>query len=146
MTYEIMFYGGIIGALITLPIAIVLFVKLQIVQALEDLTGFRLTKNNRSRKKSFLLDTSGTLQSTSSEIQIKRNKASQQVASSVEKDSLNELGSTTLLHDETEETTVLEDEGTTILTGDETTLLKDESTSNFVIEKEIIVVHSSKMI
>ncbi|QGH34103.1 hypothetical protein GI584_08750 [Gracilibacillus salitolerans] len=49
VTYRIMLYGGIVGALITLSIAIWLFIKLDIRHVLEDLTGIRLGKNRRKQ-------------------------------------------------------------------------------------------------
>jgi len=47
MEYQIMFYGGLAGAIISLGISIVVFLKLNISEAIEDLTGYRF----RSRLK-----------------------------------------------------------------------------------------------
>jgi len=44
MGYQIMFYVGIAGALLTLIISIIVFIRLNISEVIEDLTGFSLHK------------------------------------------------------------------------------------------------------
>src|SRR5690625_260780 len=47
VTYKIMLYGGIVGAIVTLSIAIWLFIRLDIADVLQDLTGLRVKKQKR---------------------------------------------------------------------------------------------------
>ena len=49
LTYQIMLYGGIVGAIVTLSIAIWLFIKLDIADVIQDLTGIRVKKQKRNQ-------------------------------------------------------------------------------------------------
>ena len=46
-----MFYGGMAGAMITLIISIILYVKMGIAQVVEDLTGISLRKRLHKKRK-----------------------------------------------------------------------------------------------
>lgn len=247
-----MFYGGLVGVFLTLPLVVYLFIRLQIIEVFEDITGLRIRKKTREQMELYHLQTSGNLRQTSESIRIRKQYTTghhthsersaslkpiavgqtnlqsvtpidqsalsselQYVNTSKQPDEttlLNELDETELLqengankttklgqeeHDETEllrndnysetvllqnddfdettllksedhdetallqsysdETTFLEDElqettllnGTTdetvLLTDDETVLL-DETEDDFILQKNIIIVHSNHII
>lgn len=142
-----MLYGGMTGALITLVISIILYVKMGIAQVVEDLTGISLRKGLHKKKKA---------QEDSNEkvltkgIRLKKQYAREAAASQ----------ETELMSSGVEETALLGDgyiEETSLLTADfdETTVLSAdvEETSLLIEEKEIfkkevdvIVVHSTTII
>jgi hypothetical protein len=146
MEYQIMLYGGMAGALITLVISIILYVKMGIAQVVEDLTGISLRKRLNKKKKA--QDESNEKRLTR-EIMLKKQYAGEAAASQ----------ETELMSSEIEETALLADgyiEETSLLTADfdETTLLSEgvEETSLlleedfFKKEVDIIVVHSTTII
>ncbi|EKN71489.1 hypothetical protein BABA_01270 [Neobacillus bataviensis LMG 21833] len=60
MNFQIMFYGGIAGAILSLILSIIVFIKFNISEAFEDLTGFsihkwvkKLQQRRRSRQEQF---------------------------------------------------------------------------------------------
>ncbi|MDL4838924.1 hypothetical protein [Aquibacillus rhizosphaerae] len=136
MGYQIMFYGGLAGVFITLPIVIWLFLKLEIIQVVEDLTGIRL---HRAKKQNYPFNgrTARTGKRTTSEIRLKKENAHPEIASSHETELLEE---TSLLTNEQE----LEE--TTLLSSDDETTLLTESELAFMIEEDIMIVHSDRKI
>ncbi|SFM22671.1 hypothetical protein SAMN04487943_11073 [Gracilibacillus orientalis] len=70
-TYRIMLYGGIVGALITLSIAIWLYIKLDIRHVMEDLTGIRLGKSKRKQSNTSF-EMWSEREHTSSQIELKK--------------------------------------------------------------------------
>lgn len=239
VTYQMMFYGGLIGVSLTLPLVIFLFIRLRIIEVFEDITGLRVRKKTREQMDLYHLQTSGSLRQTSESIRVRKqyttgtntsqsaslkpiaveyvqaqtaaSDANQiksspisvgghRVKSPKEPDEtayLNEFDETELLeetgetnssqletndetallsnedHDETalledeidetaildeeidettwlngetDETMLLEDaDETTLLTDDETVLL-DETEDDFILKKNIIIVHSNHII
>lgn len=227
VTYQMMFYGGLIGVSLTLPLVIFLFIRLRIIEVFEDITGLRVRKKTREQMDLYHLQTSGSLRQTSESIRVRKQyttgtntsqsaslkpiaveyvqaqtAASAQAKSSLisgeghrvkspkepdETAYLNEFDETELLeetretnssqletndetallsnedHDETalledeidetaildeeiDETMLLEDaDETTLLTDDETVLL-DETEDDFILQKNIIIVHSNHII
>lgn len=147
MEYQIMLYGGMAGALITLIISIILYVKMGIAQVVEDLTGISLRK--RLHKKRKAQDKSNEKRLTK-EIMLKKQYAGEAAASQ----------ETELMDNNLEETALLGDENieeTTLLTADldETTVLSEEAEeTSLLLEKEdffkkevdVIVVHSTTII
>jgi hypothetical protein len=146
MEYQIMLYGGMAGTIITLIISIILYVKMDIAQVIEDLTGISLRKRLHKKKKA--QDESNEKRLTR-EIMLKKQYAGEAAASQ----------ETELMSSEIEETALLADgyiEETSLLTADfdETTLLSEgvEETSLlleedfFKKEVDIIVVHSTTII
>jgi hypothetical protein len=146
MEYQIMLYGGMAGTIITLIISIILYVKMDIAQVIEDLTGISLRKRLHKKKKA--QDESNEKRLTR-EIMLKKQYAGESAASQ----------ETELMSSEIEETALLADgyiEETSLLTADfdETTLLSEgvEETSLlleedfFKKEVDIIVVHSTTII
>lgn len=147
MEYQIMLYGGMTGALITLVISIILYVKMGIAQVVEDLTGISLRKGLHKKKKA---------QEDSNEkvltkgIRLKKQYAREAAARQ----------ETELMSGGVEETALLGDgyiEETSLLTADfdETTVLSAdvEETSLLIEEKDlfkkevdVIVVHSNTII
>lgn len=165
MTYQIMFYGGMAGALISLVIAIIVFIKMDILLVIEDLTGIRLRKNSNSPQgghHSFTEASSKSKSFTSRIFKVKKeNPNGAAAASEIAATELinntgdyreNDVAETTLLASYEDETTLLsssEDE-TTLLSSyeDETTLLTEmeEDESDFKIQLNVIVVHSETII
>jgi hypothetical protein len=146
MEYQIMLYGGMAGTIITLIISIILYIKMDIAQVIEDLTGISLRKRLHKKKKA--QDESNEKWLTR-EIMLKKQYAGEAAASQ----------ETELMSSEIEETALLADgyiEETSLLTADfdETTLLSEgvEETSLlleedfFKKEVDIIVVHSTTII
>ncbi|MDR6999320.1 hypothetical protein [Neobacillus niacini] len=123
MGYQMMFYGSLAGALITLTVSIVLFVKMEIAQVFTDLTGIQFRKKRRQTD-----EESGDKQTK--EIMLKKQYAESAAA------------------EETEQLEVTE----TVLLGtiEETTLLVEETTllveNEFTKEVDVMIVHSNTMI
>ncbi|MEH7225093.1 hypothetical protein V7112_14885 [Bacillus sp. JJ1566] len=161
MEYQIMFYGGLAGALITLIISIIVYMKLQISQVFADLTGNRFKRKKNDR---ISLEAQETKRTTS---EIKLRKKEVPVAVSIEDTALmsEELEAasmfeakgkveeptvllvegdspeeTTLLQDGVEETSLLQDEleETTLLANEleETSLLQDEDETTLLVEED----------
>lgn len=237
VTYQMMFYGGLIGVSLTLPLVIFLFIRLRIIEVFEDITGLRVRKKTREQMDLYHLQTSGSLRQTSESIRIRKQYTTgtntsqsaslkpiaveyaqaQTAASAQAKSSLisgeghrvkspkepdetaylnefdetelleetgetnssqletndetallsnedhdetalledeidetaildEEIDETTWLNGETDETMLLEDaDETTLLTDDETVLL-DETEDDFILQKNIIIVHSNHII
>jgi hypothetical protein len=154
MSYQIMFYGGMIGAIISLIITVVVFVKINIMLVIEDLFGIRFRKktNNRKGDRGFSF-TEQNPKKVTSEIQLKREGRNNEVAASqIDETELIDQESVDQYEDEYgAETTVLsayEDE-TTLLSSyeDETTLLtEDDKNDDFKLEMNVMVVHSKTVI
>jgi hypothetical protein len=148
MEYQIMLYGGMAGAVITLIISIILYVKMGIAQVIEDLTGMSLRKRRLKRQKA--QDESNEKRLTN-EIMLKRKYPGEAAASLETELMSSEIEETALLVDEyseetalltadVEETTVLSEEGL-----EETSVLLEEE-DYFKKEVDVIVVHSSTII
>ncbi|MDQ6595096.1 hypothetical protein [Bacillus salipaludis] len=130
MGYQIMFYGGLAGALITLAISIVLFVKMEIAQVFTDLTGIQFRKKRRR------IDEESREKHTK-EIMLKKQYAESAAAEETE---LLEVAET-VLAGEIEETTLLMEETTLLV--EETTLLVE---NEFIKEVDVVIVHSNTVI
>ncbi|MGN7296552.1 hypothetical protein [Ferdinandcohnia sp. SAFN-114] len=171
MEYQIMFYGGLAGAVVTLIISIIVYMKLQISQVFADITGNRFMRKKQNSRIS--LEAHETKRTTS---EIKLRKKDDPVAASVEDTALMSQGleptslleessqaPTELLVEETsllsEETALLQDDDeTTLLVGDdETTILLEgdgetailtekEEESDFQIEVDVMIVHTNNVI
>lgn len=171
-----MFYGGLAGAVITLIISIIVYMKLQISQVIEDITGGRFKRKKANGRSSY--ETAETKRTTS---EIKLRKKDDPVATSVADTALlvsQELEPTSMLQNTdveptallveekpVEETSLLIEE-TTLLDVDETTLLVEddetsiflegdgetailtevEEESDFQIEVDVMIVHTNKVI
>jgi hypothetical protein len=136
MEYQVMFYGGLAGAIITLTISIILYVKMGIAQVVEDLTGMSLRRKGSNRQQS--QETANEKRMTK-EILLKKQYAD--VAAASEETELLDGGTldeTSLLID-MEETTILSTEM------EETSLLVEKE-SNFKKEVDVMVVHSTTII
>lgn len=147
MEYQIMLYGGLAGAMITLIISIILYVKMGIAQVVEDLTGISLRKRLHKKRKA---QNESNEKKLTKEIMLKKQYAGEAAASQ----------ETELMSSEIEETAFLGDgyiEETSILTADidETTILSpDVEETKVLLEEEeffkkevdVIVVHSTTII
>src|SRR5690606_9293274 len=131
MEYQIMFYGGLAGAVITLIISIIVYMKLQISQVIEDITGGRFKRKKANGRSSY--ETAETKRTTS---EIKLRKKDDPVATSVADTALlvsQELEPTSMLQNtDVEPTALLVEEKPveeTSLLIEETTLLDDDETT-----------------
>jgi len=193
MGYQIMFYVGIAGALLTLIISIIVFIRLNISEVIEDLTGFSLHKWVKKLKAGGRSKQEQKMKPITREIQPRRDVDLEvAVSGSVEATELLEAEgfsfdsseATELLtetdadetgflpeadEDETEllmeanedETQLLteDDSETELLSSeiDETVLLNEEmdettilsnppSASIFIIERDVVIVHTNRNI
>ncbi|WP_117168169.1 hypothetical protein [Paraliobacillus sediminis] len=132
MGYQIMFYGGLGLAILTLPIAIWLFIKLDILQVIEDLTGLRLQKTNKKRSFQYQPKLTESGKNTSSQIILKKEPALVALSNVVETEKL--IDSIPESKPVLAETTYLGDDN-------ETVLLTDEL--DFNIDEDIMVIDST---
>ncbi|WP_291628751.1 hypothetical protein [Clostridium sp.] len=146
MKYEIMFYGGLVITLITLILAIISFLKLNVAEALCDLVGInfkakRISKSNKEKRKN-----SNLSRRIKPDITVRKEKKNnidnnaivdnKNIKPRYDYNNLDEE-STTLLNEEN--TTLLEDESTTMLEDENTTLLDEEFTTLLDGEETTII-------
>lgn len=145
-----MFYGGLAGAVITLIISIIVYMKLQISQVFADITGNRFMKKKTNNRVS--LEAQETKRTTS---EIKLRKKEDPVAASVEDTALMSQGlePTSLLVESSqaptellvenntdretsllEETSLLYEETALLRDDDETTLLVGDDETSILLE------------
>ncbi|MEH7115080.1 hypothetical protein V7124_22365 [Neobacillus niacini] len=147
MEYQIMFYGGMAGAIITLIISIILYVKMGIAQVVEDLTGISFRKRLHKKRKA---KEESNQKRLTQEIMLKKQYA-REAAASQETELMSSIEETALLGDDgyIEETSLLtaDFEETTVLSADmeETSFLIEEE-EPFKKEVDVIVVHSNTII
>lgn len=127
-----MFYGGLGLAILTLPIAIWLFIKLDILQVIEDLTGLRLQKTNKKRSFQYQPKLTESGKNTSSQIILKKEPAL--AASGIVEETERLVDSIPQSEPVLAETTYLGDDN-------ETVLLTDEL--DFNIDEDIMVIDST---
>lgn len=72
MQYQIMFYGGLAGAIITLSISIYVYIKLNISQVIEHLTGFSFRKTSKKWRRNNNQDGAKSEKRTTNEIKIRK--------------------------------------------------------------------------
>ncbi|MEH7009611.1 hypothetical protein V7087_02155 [Neobacillus niacini] len=152
MDYQVMLYGGLAGAIVSFIITVIVYIKLNISEAIEDLTGFRFSSfikrlsNTRSKKVQ-------TEKPITNEIKLRRDVGLEVAAtSSVAPTELlkADAGDTELLVAEAEETMLLAPaaDETVLLTEDieETTVLSEIQNNGFKKEVDIVIVHSTRII
>ncbi|MFC0300912.1 hypothetical protein ACFFIS_08765 [Virgibacillus soli] len=184
MGNQILFYTGLIGTIITFPLVIYLFIRLQIMEVIEDITGLRLRKKSRVRIQQYRAYTDGKLSETSKSIKLRKNETTADnyvsLTEALEKadqfledtEDLQEQSKgkakniplqyvdisevlnnqvidtgdiQSINHHNMDETVLLSsDEETVPLTDEieETVLLETPIESSFVVEKDIVIVHS----
>jgi hypothetical protein len=158
MYYQIMFYGGLTGAVIALAVSILVYIKMNITQVIEHLTGFRFRKNSKKSRNNQIKPNNVGEKRTTKEIQI-RKKVSEQEQAWAEAVAATELiggrvEATALLSDEySQETSILSGalDETTLLTADQETslltgILDEENQASFKKELDIMIVHSERII
>ncbi|MGV2939545.1 hypothetical protein AB5I83_08145 [Mesobacillus sp. LC4] len=117
MAYQIMFYGGLAGAMIALVIAVLTYVKLNIAQVITDLTGWDFPgagRKARKTKTSTQADTS--TKPTTKEIHVRKNVdkevAAGEYVEPTEKMASGQIDPTALLSQESfKKTALLKQEG-----------------------------------
>jgi hypothetical protein len=111
LAYQIMFYGGMAGAAITLVIAILAYVKLNIAQVITDLTGWNFPGAGRKARKTTSKQTDTSTKPTTKEIHVRKNVEKEVAAGEyvepTEKMVSGSVESTGLLHHESFEQTAL---------------------------------------
>lgn len=146
MKYEIMFYGGLVITLITLILAIISFLKLNVAEALCDLVGInfkakRISKSNKSNKEKRKY--SNLSRRIKPDITVRKEKKNNIEGKDIEENKnikprydYNNLDeeSTTLQNDE--DTTLLDEENTTLLDGEETTIISEDAEETMLIEED----------
>lgn len=158
MHYQIMFYGGLAGAVITLAISILVYIKLNITKVMEHLTGIRFRKISKKKRKTYVQDFNVSEKRTTNEIRIRKKAPEQDHAWS------EAAAATELMGDRVEQTELLSDEfiqetsvlsgalnETTVLTPDQdpsllTGILEEELDVRFKKEIDIMIVHSETII
>ena len=154
MKYEIMFYGGLVITIITLILAIISFLKLNVAEALCDLVGInfkakRISKSNKSNKEKRKY--SNLSRRIKPDITVRKEKKNnidnkaivdnKNIKPRYDYNNLDEE-STTLLNEENttlldeENTTMLEDDNTTLLDEEETTIISDDLEETMLIEDD----------
>lgn len=146
-----------VGAAITLLLAVFLFFRLKIWLVIKDLMGYSSAVKRRSSSKEKNTGTHPVSKRTTSEMLPKRRVGKEQAAATTELlDTEEGLEETALLEPKGEDgsTVLLEEEETTLLADvlEETTLL-NESTDNegrnkdyFIKKEEVIIAHADKTI
>ncbi|MGJ7922736.1 hypothetical protein [Neobacillus sp. LXY-4] len=158
MYFQIMFYGGLAGAVITLAISIFVYIKMNITQVIEHLTGVRFHKKNKKQQRVYIRKLNESGKRTTNEIRIRKKVVEQDRAWSeavAATELMNErLEETALLHDEyCQETSLLSGEldETCLLTRDQETtllsgLLEEDPDESFKKEIDIMIVHAETII
>ncbi|MFN7251934.1 MAG: hypothetical protein ACK4M9_14185 [Anaerobacillus sp.] len=145
MTNQVLFYGGLAGMVFTLPITIYVFIKLNMIQVISDLTGVRLGKTMKQLPRRYGKTKEISEKRVTNEIKLKRKEVAAAKTAGFHEE-------TTQLLDESEDYTQLlaefNDE-TSILTedNDETSLLIDDASRvYFNKELDVIIVHAQNRI
>lgn len=151
--FQVFLYGGLAGALISLIIAVILFIKLDIPQVIQDLLGIRRTPKTREKRRRRDKRTQTTTDNISRNHTITKNPTEVTDGSLTTELLYDEVAATALLEaEDPNETTLLHTnaEETALLDGQETTLLRVDqnaaSQSYFKKQLDIIVVHSDMRI
>lgn len=155
MTYQIMFYGGLAAALLTLILSIYVYVKMNIRRVIYDLTGIKWQRPFGKKSSSHAEEE----KRTTNEIRLKKQDMEEneitelmegEVAATALLDESDIEGTALLDESHIEETVLLsagnEQEDETSLLGesmDETTLLNDEPVFYFRKELDVVVTHST---
>lgn len=145
MTNQVLFYGGLAGMVFTLPITIYVFIKLNMIQVISDLTGVRLGKTMKQLPRRYGKTKEISEKRVTNEIKLKRKEVAAAKTAGF-------YPETTQLLDESEEHTQLLTEfndETVILTedSDETALLIDDTNRvYFNKELDVIIVHAQNQI
>ncbi|WP_417898830.1 hypothetical protein ABN702_22630 [Bacillus haimaensis] len=146
MTYQIMFYGGLAAALLTLIITVYVYVKMNIRRVISDLTGIKWKSPIGNKKSSSPSNEEKTR--TTNEIRLKKQDMEGDEITELMEDEVaatalldeSDVGETTLLSSEDEqgdETSLLGE------SMEETTLLADEPAFYFRKELNVVVTHST---
>lgn len=151
--YKIMFYGGMVGALVTLAISIVIFIKADVWQVIKDLLGIRTVKEKHKKGKNVVSNTTS----------IKPKPITESVNKTITVSGLDNSENIIVGVEEKTETTFILDEETSVLTGhcetelfddvgetelldedsEETVLLSGELHNDFSKEIDIMIINSN---
>lgn len=152
MLYEIMYYGGMIIAIIMLIVSVLLFVKLNIIKIIGDITGITAKKTIKSMRENN--EKTGTKSYMTSKINIERGTITKKIFSS---DKLfkhtGKLEESNKFKKELNPKYITEELGveeTTLLENQETTVLPQEkyiaSKCNFSLEVDFMIINTYEII
>ncbi|MGM9987417.1 MAG: hypothetical protein ACI35O_09340 [Bacillaceae bacterium] len=143
MYYQIMFYGGMVVALLMLIVSVIVYRKLDISFVIQDLTGYDMQQIS---KKVFQRNKQIAEKAITSEIVIKKKFKDEQPHTEMITKTQQMGGSVdeTLLMDNENETVLLVEE--TAPLENETTVLLEEENEKFNMEVNVIVIHSNTII
>ncbi|SEO61124.1 hypothetical protein SAMN04488134_109144 [Amphibacillus marinus] len=141
MGYQIMFYGGLALAAICLVLAIWLFIKLDIKQALADLTGSSWLKSKQPKSFHYQADLTESGKRTTSQIVLRKDQAAPFTTGQTEETELLQAGEPVNVQAEAylPETELLSDDE------DATTLLTNEQ-ADFIVEDDFVITDAEEVI
>ncbi len=147
-TYEWMYYGGIAGGITFFALSVIIFVKYQIHRVIGELSGRTAKKNIRKIEAEY--KAKDYTKKTTGEILVKKGETTDQLSASgklspaVQRNRHANNGMETELLTEMNETGVLGQGETTLLSGD--VHEREGIDFRFIKELEIIVTHSDQQI
>lgn len=155
MTNEIMYYGGMITAILFGILSIVLFFVLHIYAVVGDLTGITAKRRIKKLKDDGNGQAKGKLvaiRNNTSKVLVRRNRTTIKLDKKQEEKATLKLfrNKDKTVDKQVDETVVLKgnDAETTVLqtTENETTVLKPNNSIYFEMEKDIVITHSDEKI
>lgn len=141
MGYQVMFYGGLILAIVSFTLTVLVFIKYQIKQVLADLFGVKFTKAKQQQPYQYQADLTESGKRTTSDIIVKKDQVIGSASDSTEETEL--LSEVQMAADSLQSTG--EEETVLLSSVDETTLL-EETSDGFMIDEDVIMVDSNEVI
>lgn len=141
MGYQVMFYGGLILAIVSFTLTVLVFIKYQIKQVLADLFGVKFTKAKQQQHYQYQADLTESGKRTTSDIIVKKDQVIGSASDSTEETEL--LSEVQMAADSLQSTG--EEETVLLSSVDETTLL-EETSDGFMIDEDVIMVDSNEVI
>lgn len=141
MGYQVIFYGGLILAIVSFTLTVLVFIKYQIKQVLADLFGVKFTKAKQQQPYQYQADLTESGKRTTSDIIVKKDQVIGSASDSTEETEL--LSEVQMAADSLQSTG--EEETVLLSSVDETTLL-EETSDGFMIDEDVIMVDSNEVI
>ena len=141
MGYQVMFYGGLILAIVSFTLTVLVFIKYQIKQVLADLFGVKFTKAKQQQHYQYQADLTESGKRRTSDIIVKKDQVIGSASDSTEETEL--LSEVQMAADSLQSTG--EEETVLLSSVDETTLL-EETSDGFMIDEDVIMVDSNEVI
>ena len=134
-------YGGLILAIVSFTLTVLVFIKYQIKQVLADLFGVKFTKAKQQQHYQYQADLTESGKRTTSDIIVKKDQVIGSASDSTEETEL--LSEVQMAADSLQSTG--EEETVLLSSVDETTLL-EETSDGFMIDEDVIMVDSNEVI